>query len=305
MSTRPTAAATSSNAIGASPPSIPAPIRQTRPASPHPGGSPFSRRDPWLLALAAPICIDNQYKNHRLTLVRWNLIIIGRNSCRCVKGSAFACFRHAARRNGHGADRDQVRPCRRARLVARKERFGICQTRQCQARRQGQGRGLRVEPTRQRFRNDEEAEARNHRPGAAVDGDVVLRAQLRSVRNAVSGEGPRPHGAHSRPDRLSDHGAAGREGRLSHHRRVGERLPPDHQQQAPDRQAGGSARHQAAYAEGRMAREDVQGLRRQPDAARFLRGFRRAARQAPWTGRKIRWRRSIPATSRKCRSSCR
>ena len=62
-----------------------------------------------------------------------------------------------------------------------------------------------------------------------------------------------------------------------HPRRLGERLPPDHQQQAPDREAGRPARHQAAHAEGHLAREDVQGLWRQPDAAGVLGGVRRAA----------------------------
>ena len=45
-----------------------------------------------------------------------------------------------------------------------------------------------------------------------------------------------------RSGRGAEHGAGGGKGRLSHHRGVGERLPPDHQQQAADREAGGPRR---------------------------------------------------------------
>ncbi len=48
---------------------------------------------------------------------------------------------------------------------------GIRQTRQREARRQGQGRGLRLEPARQRRGAAAEAEARHRRHGAALDGD--------------------------------------------------------------------------------------------------------------------------------------
>ncbi len=113
------------------------------------------------------------------------------------------------------------------------------------------------------------------------------------------------HGEDPRPGRQPDAGADRGEGRLSHHRRLGERLPPDHQQQAPDREAGRPQGHQAARAGRHLAREDVQGLRRQSEPAGVLRGVRRAADRRDGRRRKTRWRRSIRRASRKCRNICR
>ncbi len=71
----------------------------------------------------------------------------------------------------------------------------FAQARQRQARRQGQGRRLRLEPARRRQGDDPEAQARHARHGAAVDGDELRGRSLRRVRDAVPRQGPRAHGA--------------------------------------------------------------------------------------------------------------
>ena len=65
------------------------------------------------------------------------------------------------------------------------------------------------------------------------------------------------------------------------------------------------AGYQAARAERRVAREDVQGLWRQPDAARLLGSVRRAADRRHGRPGKPAGADLTPAISRKCRNICR
>ena len=68
---------------------------------------------------------------------------------------------------------------------------------------------------------------------------------------------------------------------------------------------GGPEGHQAAHAEGRVAGEDVRGLRRQPDSDVVLGSLRGAPDRHHRRTGKIRYRTSTAPSSRKCRNICR
>ena len=95
------------------------------------------------------------------------------NACTASPGRCWSRRARAAARRRACADRDQARPRRRARLAVPKSRRRIREARQRQARRQGEGRRVRLEPARRRQGDAAEAQARHPRHGAAVDGDVA------------------------------------------------------------------------------------------------------------------------------------
>ena len=72
-----------------------------------------------------------------------------------------------------GANGNQARPRRRAGIAVPEERRRIRQARERQARQQGEGHRLRLEPARRRQGDGPEAQARHARHGAAVDGDEL------------------------------------------------------------------------------------------------------------------------------------
>ena len=140
-----------------------------------------------------------------------------------------AALTFAALRCRLGAARDQVRPRRRAGLAVRRVGRRVRQAREREARQQGEGRRVRVEPARRRQGTAPEAEARHRRHRAAVDRDVVRGGSLRRVRDAVPGQGPRAHGPHREGAVLVEARARGREEGPEGDRRVGERLPAHHE----------------------------------------------------------------------------
>src|SRR5690606_25693092 len=182
----------------------------------------------------------------------------------------------------------QVRPRRRARIAVRRLGGGVRQARQRQARRQGEGRRLRLEPAGRRQGAAPEAQARHRRPRPALDRHVLGSGPLRRLRDAVPRQGPRAHEAHREGGVLEAPRAGRREEGPQGDRRLGERLPPHHELQAPDQHAGGPPGHQAAHAGGQVAREDVPDLRRESLAHEVLRGLHRAPdRRDGWPGKSV------------------
>ena len=92
---------------------------------------------------------------------------------------------------------------------------------------------------------------------------------------------------------------------LQGHRRVGKRLPPHHQQQAADQGAGRPAGHQAARARRQVAREDVPGLRREPEPDEVLRALHRAADRRDGRPGESVHADLLARSCRRCRSTCR
>ena len=181
------------------------------------------------------------------------------------------------RRSRARPGRNQARPRRRARVALPEERGRVREARERQARRQGEGRHVRLEPAGRRLGDDPEAEARHARHGAAVDGDELAGRPLRRVRDALHREEPRPHGEDREGDLLGEARARGREEGPQGPRGLGERRAAHHEQQAADQGARRPGRHQAARARGQVAREDVPGVRRQPQPDEVLRAVHRAA----------------------------
>src|SRR5439155_18010697 len=173
--------------------------------------------------------------------------------------------------------RAEIGARRFARIAVRPFLHRVCKAREGEDGRQGRHPGVRREPARRRHRADAEGEAGHGGHGAAVDGHVLGRAGVRTVRDAVPGERPRSHEADRQGDRLADPRTDRGEGRLPDPRHLGKRLSADHEQPARDQGSSGSEGHQAARAEGEVAREDVPGLRREPIGDGALRGLRRPA----------------------------
>ncbi len=176
-----------------------------------------------------------------------------------------------------GPDRDHLRHQRRVRIAAGADGRGVHAPRQPAPRRQGDREVLRLFAARRRQGTHAEAQARLRAPVDAVLHHVDGEPGVRTLRHAVPDQGSRPPGADRADGVLADDRARHRKEGLQDPGPLGERVPADHQQRAPDRQAGRSQGDQAAGAGRRLAGEDVQAVGREPDADGLFGGLRRPA----------------------------